>query len=393
MPIKILSVDDNEIIRFLVTSALKPYDCIVCEATNGQEGLEAALREKPELILLDNCMPVMDGIEMLTQLRQNPEHAQTPVIMLTAWSDQEKVHQATDLGVRDYLVKPFTKFQLVEKVRRILSLTLKPGAKAPAPPPLAAPPPAATAKPLSRPAPSGNPKAAATAKEYGLSVPENVTRIAELVSHQEVDLDEIASIVDHDQAMATRLLRMANAKLEEGDEEITSVGEALSRNGISSVFLLAMGDLVMRALLKTCQDMLEIKLANVELKKAEFPFGMHILSEMEFCGQTKGKIFFHVDQKSARWLVSLMLLGTVAPEAATGEQIDLILTELTNIVVGNFLSNLSDAGLRSQISAPKIGRSTDARLNVVQGGVAERLAFRSPELTVLVDISIDPWNQ
>jgi CheY-specific phosphatase CheX len=154
-----------------------------------------------------------------------------------------------------------------------------------------------------------------------------------------------------------------------------------------------MGDLVMRALLQTFQDMLGIKLANIDLKKAEFPFDMHVLSEMEFSGQTRGKIYMHVDQRSARRLVSQMLLGTIPPEAATGEQIDLTLSELTNIVVGNFLSTLSDAGLHSQISAPKIGRSADSRLNAVSGGVAERLAFRSPELSLLLDISIDPWNE
>ena len=320
------------------------------------------------------------GLEMLAQLRQQAEFAATPVVMLSAWSDQEKMRQATALGVLHFLVKPFTKAQLVEKAGRVVSLTLKSGEK----PPVETPRAPQLSPRLVTPS---TPKAA-----VGAPVPDNVIRIAKLVALHEVDLEEIATIVENDKYLSTRLLHMANANLEEGDEVVTMVSEALARNGIGAVFLLAMGDLVMRALLSTFRDMLGIKLTHVDLKKAEFSFDMHVLSEMEFSGQTRGNIYLHVDQRSARRLVSQMMLGTIAPEAATSEQIDLTLSELTNIVVGNFLSNLSDAGMRSQISAPKIGRSTDSRLNAVSGGVAERLAFRSPEMSMLMDISIDPWN-
>src|SRR5579871_4863923 len=107
MPIKILSVDDSRTIRLIVGRTLKPYDCTLCEASNGQEGLEVAAREKPDLILLDITMPVMDGVEMLTQLREQPDLKSTPVIMLTAESAKENVAYIAKLGVRDYLVKPF----------------------------------------------------------------------------------------------------------------------------------------------------------------------------------------------------------------------------------------------------------------------------------------------
>jgi CheY-like chemotaxis protein len=199
MPPKILSVDDNPIICLLVASSLRPYDCLVCEATDGEEGLAAAVREKPDLIILDISMPVMDGIAMLTKLRQKVEYAQTPVIMLTAWSDQERVLQASELGVRDYLVKPFTKAQLVQRAGRVVTLALKSGATAPAAispaVPLAETPPAA-ASDLSLSDPG---------KNYGLLIPENVIRLANLVCHQDVDLEEIAKVIGEDEELISRL--------------------------------------------------------------------------------------------------------------------------------------------------------------------------------------------
>ena len=62
MPVKILSVDDSRTVRCIVGAALLPYDCILCEAANGAEGLALARREKPDLIVLDVSMPVMDKV-------------------------------------------------------------------------------------------------------------------------------------------------------------------------------------------------------------------------------------------------------------------------------------------------------------------------------------------
>ena len=66
MPTKILSIDDSRTIRLIIGRTLKPYDCELHEAANGEEGLAVAAREKPDLIVLDITMPVMDGVEMLT---------------------------------------------------------------------------------------------------------------------------------------------------------------------------------------------------------------------------------------------------------------------------------------------------------------------------------------
>ncbi len=73
MKMKILSVDDSRTIRMVVTRAFRTYDCTMCEACNGEEGLAAAAKERPDLILLDVTMPVMDGVTMLTKLKEDPQ--------------------------------------------------------------------------------------------------------------------------------------------------------------------------------------------------------------------------------------------------------------------------------------------------------------------------------
>lgn len=123
---KILTIDDSKMVRILVTRALAPYDCQIVEAANGQEGLDAAVREKPDLILLDVTMPVMDGMTMLGQLRANPSFKATPVIMLTAEFAQENVAKADSLGISGYIAKPFKEANVVEKVRAVFPLATKP---------------------------------------------------------------------------------------------------------------------------------------------------------------------------------------------------------------------------------------------------------------------------
>lgn len=119
---KILTVDDSKSVRIIVARAFKPFDCVVLEASNGAEGLEVAAREKPDLILLDYTMPVMDGLETVTKLREDPDLKTTPVIMLTAEASREVITKMASLGVRDYLVKPFKEPILLEQVGRVVPL-------------------------------------------------------------------------------------------------------------------------------------------------------------------------------------------------------------------------------------------------------------------------------
>ena len=125
MSTKILTVDDSKIVRIMVSRALSKFDCQIVEAANGEEGLAAAEREKPNLIFLDVTMPVMDGMEMLTRLRANAEIKTIPVIMLTAESAQENIAKADGLGIQGYVAKPFKEDALLEKIRAITPLTAK----------------------------------------------------------------------------------------------------------------------------------------------------------------------------------------------------------------------------------------------------------------------------
>jgi two-component system cell cycle response regulator len=119
---KILTVDDSKTIRLIIQRAFRDSECLFFEAANGEEGLATATREVPALIILDITMPVMDGVTMLTKLRQSPELKDIPVIMLTAESSRKTVDCITNLGVRDYITKPFKDGQLMEKVNRIIQL-------------------------------------------------------------------------------------------------------------------------------------------------------------------------------------------------------------------------------------------------------------------------------
>ena len=126
MAAKILTVDDSKTIRMVIQSALSEFDCAVCEAANGEDGLAAATREKPDLILLDISMPIMDGVSLLAALRQDSQLRATPVIMLSAELKGESTARLSRLGVSDYLVKPFKEQMLLDKVRKIISLSAKP---------------------------------------------------------------------------------------------------------------------------------------------------------------------------------------------------------------------------------------------------------------------------
>jgi two-component system cell cycle response regulator len=122
MRYKVLTVDDSKTVRIIVKKAFKGYDCEIIEAANGVEGLAAASKENPDLILLDITMPVMDGVEMLTKLKSDPALKGIPVIMLTAEGGRDNVLKIAKIGVRDYIVKPFKEEVLVEKCGRIIDL-------------------------------------------------------------------------------------------------------------------------------------------------------------------------------------------------------------------------------------------------------------------------------
>ena len=117
----ILIVDDNEINRDICAMNLSHLDIPLFFAENGVKGLEIARSEEPDLILLDIMMPLMDGYEMLAQLRDDKRLADIPVLMLTAKNDTADVVRALDGGAKDYLKKPFAEEEMVARVNTLLN--------------------------------------------------------------------------------------------------------------------------------------------------------------------------------------------------------------------------------------------------------------------------------
>lgn len=118
---KILIVEDETPLRNVLRDKLVREGFTVLEAKNGEEGLEAALRDHPDLILLDIVMPRMDGMTMLKKLRNDAWGAEAKVIILTNLSESAKVLEAMAQGSYNYLVKSDWKLEdVVVRVRETL---------------------------------------------------------------------------------------------------------------------------------------------------------------------------------------------------------------------------------------------------------------------------------
>lgn len=117
---KILIVDDEPDYVSTIRSRLEWNNYKVITASNGKEGLDQASAEKPDLILLDTSMPVMNGHEMLKHLHQHPDLQQIPVIMVTALCEMQDIEEASRLGIADYVAKPFDSVELVAKIANVL---------------------------------------------------------------------------------------------------------------------------------------------------------------------------------------------------------------------------------------------------------------------------------
>ena len=116
---KILVVEDVDMNRELVVQLLEDNYRVI-EAVNGQEGLEIAERERPELILMDLSLPVMDGWEATRKLKANNELKSIPVIALTAHAMVGDEEKAKDAGCDDYLTKPIDENELFSKIAKYL---------------------------------------------------------------------------------------------------------------------------------------------------------------------------------------------------------------------------------------------------------------------------------
>jgi DNA-binding response OmpR family regulator len=118
--VKVLVVDDEPNIVQTLKDRLEMNDYEVFCAHNGVDGLKAAQDGSPDIILLDVIMPMMDGHEMLEELRQKDWGKQCSVIMLTARSQAQDIARARSCGIDDYIIKPFDLSELLEKIENIV---------------------------------------------------------------------------------------------------------------------------------------------------------------------------------------------------------------------------------------------------------------------------------
>jgi DNA-binding response OmpR family regulator len=117
---KILVIDDEPNIVQTLQDRLEMNEYRVFTAHNGRDGLDKFEREKPDVILLDVIMPVMDGLEMLETLRKRPDGQDVSIIMLTARSQTQDIARANACGIDDYIVKPFDLSELLAKIESVI---------------------------------------------------------------------------------------------------------------------------------------------------------------------------------------------------------------------------------------------------------------------------------
>jgi CheY-like chemotaxis protein len=118
--VKILIVDDEPDFVSTIQHHLEWSNYQTVIATNGKEGLEKAASEKPDVILLDTSMPVMNGHETLEHLSKDPQLKSIPVIMVTAACEMDDIATASSFGIADYIAKPFDFAELKEKIANAL---------------------------------------------------------------------------------------------------------------------------------------------------------------------------------------------------------------------------------------------------------------------------------
>jgi two-component system, OmpR family, alkaline phosphatase synthesis response regulator PhoP len=116
----ILIIEDEEDLLALVHYNLVREGYRVTCAVNGEEGLQAARQELPDLLLLDLMLPGIDGLEVCRRLRKDPQLQALPVIMLTARGEEADVVAGLELGADDYVTKPFSPRILISRVRAVL---------------------------------------------------------------------------------------------------------------------------------------------------------------------------------------------------------------------------------------------------------------------------------
>ncbi len=119
---KLLVTDDELVVREFLGDVLQAEGYVVATAADGQQALAAAVRDRPDLVLLDIMMPNMDGMETCRRMHENPATRGIPVIFLTAYNSVERMEDCIGAGANDFLGKPIDTTELLVRVEAMLSV-------------------------------------------------------------------------------------------------------------------------------------------------------------------------------------------------------------------------------------------------------------------------------
>lgn len=121
----LLIVDDDIFLVDIMAFTLKQSGFEIIKAHNGQEAIDIVNKEHVDLVLTDIMMPVMDGFELAVNLRKNDSTSKIPIIFLTAKSNVEDKNKGFNIGINDYVVKPFNLKDLVSRINKALAVEQK----------------------------------------------------------------------------------------------------------------------------------------------------------------------------------------------------------------------------------------------------------------------------
>ena len=117
---KVLVVEDHPDVLDILTLKMEAMGFAVILANNGKQGVAKAIEEKPNLILMDIMMPVMDGREATRRIRSNPETKDIPILAITALSQESELRECIEAGCNGYMLKPFDYKDLQENIQALL---------------------------------------------------------------------------------------------------------------------------------------------------------------------------------------------------------------------------------------------------------------------------------
>jgi DNA-binding response OmpR family regulator len=119
---KILVIEDDKFLRKVISLKLDRNGFEVYEAIDGEKGIKKIAEKKPDLILLDLILPGMDGFEVLSKIKTNPDFAEIPIIIFSNLGQKDDIEKGLRMGANDYLVKAhFTPDEIISKIRLILN--------------------------------------------------------------------------------------------------------------------------------------------------------------------------------------------------------------------------------------------------------------------------------